>query len=228
MPTPHSHLTQPGKPCLPQVRSNGGHGHPPCAQHGRNERRGSYQRTTLDNHIRVVTDRMPDRQSIALAVLVGASPRDEATNLSGLAHLTEHMFFQGTSTRNARQIAELMDLAGGQFGGFTGRDYTCYSATILDEHSTYALDLFGDLTLNSTFPPEALAREKEAIVCEIESGRDAPRDRVHGRMMEAVWPDHPLGRPIAGMPRSVRRLTREDVIYFFHQQYTPDRIIVAR
>lgn len=190
-------------------------------------RQDSYQRTVLDNGLRVVTDRMPDRQSIALAVLVGASPRDEAADLSGLAHLTEHMFFQGTSTRNARQIAELMDLAGGQFGGFTGRDYTCYTATVLDEHSTYALDLLGDLTLNCTFPLEALAREKEAIVCEIESGRDAPRDRIHGRLMEAVWPDHPLGRPIAGTPRSVRDLTREDVIYFFHRQYVPDRIIIA-
>lgn len=205
--------------------------HPGPDTTGRGPQEGAawdgYRKSLLDNRVRVVTDRMPDRQSIALAVMVGASPRDEPARLGGLAHLTEHMFFQGTSTRNAHQIAELMDLAGGQFGGFTGRDYTCYSATVLDEHCTYAVELLGDLALNSTFPPEALAREQEAIVCEIEAGRDAPRDRVHGLLMGAAWPEHALGRPIAGTPASVRGLSREDIIYFFHQHYVPDRIIIA-
>jgi predicted Zn-dependent peptidase len=186
-----------------------------------------YRRTTLENGIRVVTEAMPAARSLTLGILVQAGPRDEPPEQSGLAHLTEHLLFQGTSTRDARQIARFMDLAGGQFGGFTTRDYTCYAATVLDEHYPYALDLLGDLFLNATFPAESLKREKAAILCEMEASRDAPAERVHECLKQAVWPDHALGRPLTGRPETVRRLTREDLIYFFHRHYVPDQIVVA-
>jgi predicted Zn-dependent peptidase len=186
-----------------------------------------YQRTTLENGIRVVTDTMPGVRSLTLGILVQASPRDEGPEQSGLAHLTEHLLFQGTSNRDAHQIARFMDLAGGQFDGFTTRDYTCYTATVLDEHYPYALDLLGDLFLNSTFPADSLEREKAAVLCEMEAARDTPPERVHDCLKQAVWPDHALGRPLTGRPHTVRALTREDVIYFFHKHYVPDQIIVA-
>jgi predicted Zn-dependent peptidase len=187
----------------------------------------AYRRTTLENGIRVVTETMPAVRSLTLGILVQAGPRDESPEQSGLAHLTEHLLFQGTSTRDARQIARFMDLAGGQFGGFTTRDYACYAATVLDEHYPYALDLLGDLFLNATFPADSLEREKAAILCEMEAGRDAPAERVHDCLTQAVWPDHALGRPLTGWPDTVRGLTREDVIYFFHKHYVPDQIVVA-
>src|ERR1700687_2701537 len=107
----------------------------------------SYQKTTLENGLRVITETMPNVRSLAMGFLIDAGPCSELSHQSGLAHLTEHLLFQGTSNRNARQIARLMDLTGGQIGGFTTRDYTCYFALVLDEHRTYALDLFGDLFL---------------------------------------------------------------------------------
>jgi predicted Zn-dependent peptidase len=170
---------------------------------------------------------MPAVRSIAMGILADVGPRDEQPEQAGLAHLTEHLLFQGTSNRNARQMAAMMDLAGGQIGGFTARDYTCYFANVLDEHCTYAVDLLGDLLLNPTFPAEGLEREKAAILCEMEAARDSPGKRAHSRLKEAAWPRHPLGRPITGSPETVASLTREDVIYFFHKHYVPDRIIIA-
>jgi predicted Zn-dependent peptidase len=120
-----------------------------------------------------------------------------------------------------------MDMAGGQMGGFTTRDYTFYSATVLDDYLTYALDLLGDMLLNSTFPPEYLETEKGAILCEIDAARDMPTERARALLNAFAWPDHPLGRPIAGRPDTVRNLTREDVIYFVHKHYLPDRITVV-
>jgi predicted Zn-dependent peptidase len=186
-----------------------------------------YEKTTLQNGIRVVTDTMPHVRSIAVGILIGAGPRDEAPGQSGLAHLTEHLMFQGTSSRDAMQIARLMDVAGGHMGAFTARDYTCYHATVLDDYRTYALDLLGDILLNSIFPTENLEREKEAILREIAAGHDAPDDRAHTLLKALAWPAHPLGRPITGHPDTVRALTREDVIYFVHEHYLPDRIIIA-
>ena len=166
-------------------------------------------------------------RSIALGVLTNAGPRFEKPEQSGLAHLVEHAIFQGTSNRDRMEISRLMDMAGGQMGGFTTRDYTFYSATVLDDYLTYALDLLGDMLLNSTFPSDNLETEKGAILCEIDAARDIPSERARALLNAFAWPDHPLGRPVSGRPDTVRKLTREHVIYFVHQHYLPDRITVA-
>jgi len=187
----------------------------------------TYRRTTLENGIRVITEKMVGVRSISMGVLTEASPRAESPEESGLAHLVEHAMFQGTSNRDVMEISRLMDTAGGQMGAFTTRDYTFYAATVLDDYSTYALDLLGDILLNSTFPHQNLEREKGAILREIDARRDMPYDRVNALLKAFAWPDHPLGRPIAGRPETVTGLTRDDVIYFAHQYYLPDGMIVA-
>lgn len=187
----------------------------------------TYRKSVLENGIRIVTDRIPGARSISMGFLVDAGPRDESPDQCGLAHLAEHLMFQGTSSRTAMQIARLMDGAGGYVGGFTTRDYTCYSAVVPAEFGTYALDLYGDILLNAVFPEESVAREKDAVICEIEAAQDHPDQFAQDLLRAAAWPDHPLGRPVAGEVETVRRLTREDVIYFIHANYLPNRIVVA-
>jgi predicted Zn-dependent peptidase len=188
---------------------------------------GMYRKSTLENGIRVVTETMSGHRSISMGILIDAGPFDETPEQSGLAHLVEHAVFCGTSSRNATQIARLMDEAGGHLGAFTARDFTCYSATVLDDYFTYALDLLGDILLNSIFPSESLEREKTAILREIESAGDMPSKRVHDLLKGFAWSDQPLGRSIAGRPDTIKLMTREDVIYYVHEHYSPNRIIVA-
>jgi predicted Zn-dependent peptidase len=194
---------------------------------GTGEHEPLVQKTRLDNGIRVVTETMPEVRSVAIGILISAGPRDETQEKRGLAHLCEHAMFHGTSSRDARQIAHIMDVGGGNMGAFTSRDYTCYFATVLDDCRTYALDLLGDILLNSIFPPENLKREKEVILGEIAATYDSPHERAHLLLKASAWPDHPLGRPICGTPETVKSLTREDVICFLHEHYVPDRVIVA-
>ncbi|VFQ43188.1 M16 family metallopeptidase [Desulfoluna butyratoxydans] len=186
-----------------------------------------YSATTLENGIRVVTESMPETRSVSVGIMIDVGPRDEPEGCHGLAHLAEHMMFQGTGSRSARDIALMMDESGGQMGAFTTRDYTCYSATVLDDYTTYALDLMGDILLNSVFPEEALEREKHSILREIDGEADIPSSRAHGALKSHVWGRHPLGRSVAGSPEVVRSMTREDLIYFVHRYYLPDRMIVA-
>lgn len=186
-----------------------------------------YQKSVLENGIRIVTTRVPGVRSVSMGVLINAGPRDETPDQCGLAHLIEHVMFQSTSSKTAMQIARIMDSSGGQMGAFTARDYTCYTATVLDDYRTYALDLLSDLLLNSIFPEANMEREKGAIMREIDAANDLPSKRVHSLLKSNVWNNHPLGRPIFGWPDTVKPLTREDIIYFVHKHYLPNRIIVA-
>jgi len=184
-------------------------------------------RIDLTNGIRIATETVPGARSVSIGVLIDAGPQDDPAGKWGLAHFTEHAFFQGTSNRDAVAISRLMDVAGGQMGAFTGRDYTCYYANVLSDYCPYALDLLGDILLNSTFPEDNLQREKLAILHEIDNACDNPYDRIHSRLKDLMWPHSALGRSILGTRDSVQRFTREDVIYFAHNHYLPDRMILA-
>jgi len=186
-----------------------------------------YQKSVLENGIRIITARVPGVRSVSMGVMIHAGPRDETTENCGLSHLIEHIMFQGTNTKTATEIARIMDTVGGQMGAFTARDYTCYTATVLDDYRTYALDLLSDLLLNSIYPEENIEREKGAIMREIDMENDLPSKKAHTLLKGSIWGDHALGRPIFGWPDTVKPLTREDIIYFVHKHYLPNRIIVA-
>lgn len=186
-----------------------------------------YHKSTIDNGIRVVTESMPCVRSVALGIIIDAGLCDDPPQNNGLAHMVEHLMFQGTSNRDSLQIARFMDEAGGRIGGFTTRDYTCYSATVLDDYRTYALELFGDVLLNSIFLPDHIEKEKETILREINSIYDMPDNRADTLLKSHIWSGHPLGRPITGQRETVLCMTREDVVGFFNTHYLPDRLIVA-
>ncbi len=185
------------------------------------------RRSTLENGVRVVTDTMPEMRSVAIGVLVDVGPAVETPHTAGASHLCEHLLFQGTSNRDALEIARFIDSAGGRIGGFTSRDYTCFYGVVQAEFQTFVLDLMGDIMLNSIFPQEALEREQRAIVCEIEAAADDPEEQAHQRLKELVWRGDPLGSAITGSAADVMRLTREDLIYFTHGHYAPEQIVVA-
>lgn len=185
------------------------------------------EQSVLDNRIRVVTRRMEGVRSISLGFLMAAGPMDEAEDRNGVAHLTEHLMFDGTKQRDADEIARMMDTTGGQIGGFTSRDYTCFTTTVLDDYRTYLVDLMGDLLVNSQFAEYAVHQEKETIIRELSAQLDRPDVCAHERLKAHVWQGHPLGRPIGGTIASVAALQQEDVIRYVRDNYQPRRLIVA-
>lgn len=185
------------------------------------------QMTTLDNGIRVVTEKMTGSRALAIGVLVDSSQHHEQAAKAGLAHLVEHALFHGTSERSSLDIAKIIDTVGGRVSAFTSRDYTCFCGMVMDDHRTYLLDLFSDILLNSVFPEDRLEHEKNVVLHEQEMAHDIPYEEVGRLLKENVWPGHALGRPIEGYAETVSSLTREDIIYHLHNTYLPDKIIIA-
>lgn len=185
------------------------------------------EQSVLDNRIRVVTKKMEGVRSISLGFLVAAGPMDELEGRSGVAHLTEHLLFNGTERRDSDEIARMMDTTGGQVGGFTSRDYTCFTTTVLDDYRTYLIDLMGDILLNSRFADYAVHQEKETIIRELSAQLDRPDVCAHERLKSFIWQGHPMGRPIGGTISTVARLRPEDVVDFYTNNYQPHRLIVA-
>lgn len=183
--------------------------------------------TSLDNGLRVVTQNVPDRRSVSVGVLIDAGPQDDPSDRLGLAHVCEHAAFLGTHGRTAGELCRLMDSAGGQMGAFTSRDYTCIYADVLDDYITFAMELVGDILVNSVVPEDGLNTELQAIQRELAMRSDTPAEELNTLLKASAWSQHPLGRPVHGTEDGIASITRDDVCQFFSDYYAPDGLIIS-
>lgn len=188
---------------------------------------GIYQKAVLDNGIRIVTEKIPYLRSVSIGIWINSGSRDEDDINRGISHFLEHLAFKGTEKRSAKQIAFEMDSIGGQIDAFTSREYTCYSAKVLDEHLPIAIDLLSDILLNSTYKPSDIEKERQVILEEIKYVEDNPTDYIYDLLYKCVWSEHPLGRPILGNVESIKKIGRDAVIAHLDKHYLPRNMVIA-
>jgi len=186
-----------------------------------------YQRTVLDNGIRVITEKIPYLRSVSIGVWVMIGSRDEQPDENGISHFIEHLLFKGTEKRTAFDIAKEIDSVGGTLNAFTGREYTCFYAKVIDHNLPLAIDLLSDIFLNSVMDLKDVEKERMVILQEIKMVEDTPDDYVHDLFNRVCWGDHPLGFPIYGNSELVQSFQRDQLYRFFKENYPPDRIIVC-
>jgi len=188
---------------------------------------GIYQKAVLDNGIRIVTEKIPYLRSVSIGIWINSGSRDEDDINSGISHFLEHLAFKGTVKRSAKQIAFEVDSIGGQIDAFTSREYTCYSAKVLDEHLPIAIDLLSDILLNSTYKPSDIEKERQVILEEIKFVEDNPTDYIYDLLYQCIWSEHPLGRSILGNVESIKKIGRDEVIAHLDKHYLPRNMIIA-
>lgn len=187
----------------------------------------STELTTLDNGLRVVTERMPGLESASIGIWIRAGARHERADQNGIAHFLEHMAFKGTSRRSARQIAEEIEDTGGYINAYTSREMTAYYARVLREDVPRAFDVLSDILLNPLFRDADIETERHVILQEIGQALDTPDDVIFDWLQEVAFPDQPLGRTILGPAELVAGFGAGDLRDFVAQHYGPDRMIVA-
>jgi predicted Zn-dependent peptidase len=182
---------------------------------------------TCNNGVRIVLENIPTVRSVAIGVWIGTGSRNETPENNGVSHFLEHMFFKGTKTRSAREIAESFDSIGGQVNAFTSKEYTCYYAKVLDEHANYALEVLADMFFNSTFDEDELKKEKNVVFEEIKMYEDTPDDIVHDLLSRAAYKDHALGYPILGTEETLTTFNGETLRKYMNETYIPDNVVIS-
>ncbi len=186
-----------------------------------------YQKTILDNGLRVVTEKIPYVRSVSLGVWANVGSRNEDGARNGISHFLEHMVFKGTKKRNVRDIAQSLESLGGYLNAFTTKEQTCFYARVLDMHVEEAMDVLADLVQNGTFKREEVDKEKLVVIEELKNAEDDPEDIIHDYFEKALFPTHSLGFPIIGTEENLRRFKREDLLAHTQSYYHPSRIVIS-
>lgn len=185
------------------------------------------QKSHLPNGIKVITEEMPDVESSTIGVWVTTGSRDETPEIGGISHFIEHLLFKGTKKRTALDIAREIESVGGILNAFTGREYTCFYAKVLNKDLPLAVDILSDVFINSKFDPLELEKERMVILQEIKLVEDTPDDLVHDLFAERFWQGHSLGSPILGNVKTIKSLKREDISSYFKRRYRAGSVFIT-
>ncbi|MDW7998357.1 MAG: pitrilysin family protein, partial [Thermodesulfovibrio sp.] len=145
---------------------------------------------------------------------------------NGLSHFIEHLFFQGTPKRNARQISFEIDSIGGDINAFTSREFTALYIKVLNTSICKALEIIGDIYSNPLFPEQEIEKERSVILDEIRTVNDTPDELIHDLFMENSFPNG-LGQPILGKESTLSKISRQDIIECYNNFYGINNCVIS-
>ena len=183
--------------------------------------------TTLPNGLKVASCTMPSSQTVAVGIWCAVGARHESARVGGVSHFLEHLLFKGTKKRSPLQISEEIEGVGGDLNAFTAEERTCYYAAASSGHLERVTGVLSDMYCNSRLAPVEVERERGVIVEEIDMIVDEPSQHVHELLTGETWRGDSLGRPITGTKKSLRAITRNDLMAHLGSHYHAGRTILT-
>src|SRR3954465_1976280 len=161
---------------------------------------------------------MPSGRSLAVGMFIGTGSRNEAPAQAGVSHFLEHLLFKGTDRFSSVEIDQIFDGMGAEVNAGTGKETTSVYSRFLDQHLEQALDVMADMVLRPAYPD--IDSERQVVIEEIGRYEDEPSDKVHDVLSQAVFGDHPLGRPIIGTADVIAGVPVPDIAAYHDGRYT--------
>ncbi|MDO9124882.1 MAG: pitrilysin family protein, partial [Deltaproteobacteria bacterium] len=183
-----------------------------------------FHQFTMENGLKVILEENRTSPVVALQVWVKTGSADERDDEAGMCHFIEYMIFKGTEKRKVGEMAKEIESLGGSINAYTSYDQTVYHITIASRYADIALDILADAVQHSVFDPAELEKEREVILEEIRMGEDDPSRKLFRQTTATAFQRHPYGRPVIGYEKTIRAITRDQMLAFFKRWYTPDRI----
>lgn len=185
------------------------------------------QRTVMPSGLVVVSDHLESATSCAVSVVVRTGSRDDPEGGAGAAHFLEHLAFQGTRARSAREVNTMIDAVGGELNAYTVKEVTSYYVRVPLTAHDMAVDLLCELVASPRLDPHDVDCERDVIREELSAALDDPDDVAATALAEALYPRHPLGREVLGDETSLAALDETSLRSHHARFHRPRNLIVA-
>jgi len=179
---------------------------------------------TLANGLRVLVHEDHSAPVVSSYIFYRSGSRNETRGETGIAHLFEHMMFNGGKKFGPGAFDDQIEGHGGSTNGFTMRDCTAYLNNFPREALPIVLDLESDRMGNLALTKQNLEQERGIVM---EERRLRTDDNVSGAMNEALYlqafVQSPYRWPVVGFMSDLQHITLEQAHAYFHTYYAPNR-----
>jgi zinc protease len=164
---------------------------------------------------------------VQIQALVKTGSVQDLPEKAGLANLTAGLLDEGTTTRNATQLAEQIEFVGGALEAKATHDFTTASTQVLAKDTELGFELLADILLHPSFPEPELERVRTLILGEIIAQKDDPGAVAGKAFSQLVFTGHPYSWPVNGTEETLPAISRADVQTFHAREYLPNQTILS-
>jgi zinc protease len=197
----------------------------PTTQPKQENPQSAVTRVVLDNGTILLHKRITTSPLVAINTYALGGVTAESKETNGLGNLAMELAPRGTKTRSAQQIAEFFDSIGGDLETSCGNNSWSWNATCLKEDFSRAMEVYGDVLANPTFPDAEVAQMKKRVAAAIR-GQDADWTQQAFRFFKTSFYG-PKNSPYQFMPvgteSNVNAFTAEQV-----KRWYAGRVLTAR
>jgi len=161
--------------------------------------------------------------SIALAIRGGARFDGEHP---GIAHVVEHMLFQGTASMDQRELNHRAAALGGEHNADTGYETIALTIEVFNEDLESALELLAEQYYRTSPSEERLRKERRVVLDEVRGRLDDPAERLHNRAWTTFF-GGALAHPICGTIKSLRSIEATNVARFIEDNFAHERTVLG-
>lgn len=182
---------------------------------------------TLSNGLTCVLHKNSKNPLINLTLGYKVGSKDEIPGKKGIAHLFEHMMFQGSENVSKTEHFTYIQRLGGNCNAFTMQDLTAYHETLPSNQIETALWLESDRMNSLNISEENLANQKQVVIEEKKQRYDnSPYGTALLNIYKNVFTDTPYESPVIGFENDINSFTIDEAKTFHNKYYSPQNAVL--
>jgi len=183
--------------------------------------------TRMGNGLTVIVQEDHTVDLVGVNIWVKAGSSNETPNNNGVSHLIEHMVFGATTKRKSGDMDREMESIGATLDARTSRDWAHFGTTVSSRYLSQALDVLADAVARAQFLESDLRRERAVILDELAKKHDNPAKVLKDYLAAELYGLHPYALPIEGTRETIGKITRDDILNYYHKYYVPGNMAIV-
>ena len=179
----------------------------------------------LNNGQTVVIQEVHNNPIVIIDTWIKTGSVDENDSNNGVAHFLEHLFFKGTKNHAPGEFDRILETKGAITNAATSKDFTHYYITIPSKDFDLALELHADMLSNPMIPRKEMEKERKVVLEEINKDLKSPTRILQENLNSLMYTTHPYKRKVIGKSEIIEKITREGVLDFYNQHYSPSNMV---
>jgi len=175
----------------------------------------------LANGMTVVTVRRAGLPLVSAYLVAGGGSALDPEGRAGRAALTAALMSEGTATRSATEIDQAVEALGTSIGSGADWDGASIGLTVRTDNIDAALGLLADVARNPAFAADEIERQRAQSIDAVRVGMSDPATVAGMAAMRALFGEAPYGHPASGTERTLRAITRDDIVGAYRGVWGP-------
>jgi len=159
-------------------------------------------------------------------VLRSGAVHDPA-RLQGLTRMTWRVVRMGTARMTSRQVEENLSQLGASLSIEVTSSSVRISASVIRRNLEPLLKLVSELILEPAFRPADLGLARRETIADIVGMRDSDKSLGARAFREFLFGDHPYAHSLMGTQRTVKAISRQNLVACYEQHLTAKNTIIA-